>query len=317
MPDTDKVLVRLLAEDELDDADRTCRVAFGTFLGAPDPEQFFGDTDYVRGRWKAFPEGALAAVIDGRLVGSNFVTNWGSVGFFGPLTVAPEYWDQGIAKRLLDATMDVFAAWGMSHAGLFTFAQSPKHVGLYQRYGFWPRFLAAVMSRSVEPATEPGRLNLVSALRDREWPKVIDEIRVLTDSLYPGLDLTREIEAVHRQGLGDTLLLDDAAGLQALAICHIGAGTEAGSGNCYIKFAAVRPSPQAPVVFDGLVDRCHALALHRGASTLVAGANAARDQAWNALTVKGFRPDFQGVTMHRPNDDGYSKGDTYIIDDWR
>ncbi len=57
-------------------------------------------------------------------------TNWGSVGFFGPLSVAHEYWDKAIAQRLLDATMDLFAAWGTRHAGLFTFAQSAKHVGL-------------------------------------------------------------------------------------------------------------------------------------------------------------------------------------------
>jgi GNAT superfamily N-acetyltransferase len=317
VPDAFEVLVRPLVEDDLDDADHTCRVAFGTFLGLPNPEQFFGDADYVRGRWNAFPDGALAAVIEGRLVGLNFLTNWGSVGFFGPLAVSPEYWDHGIAKRLLDATIDLFDTWGTRHAGLFTFAQSPKHVGLYQRYGFWPRFLTAVMSRRVEPVTAPERLHLVSAVPDRELSTALDEVRVLTAHVYPGLDLTREIEAVNRHERGDTLLVDDATGLQAFAICHIGAGTEAGGGNCYIKFAAVRPGPTAPAMFDRLLDGCHALAHHRGALTLVAGANAARDRAWNALTGRGFRTDHQGVTMHRPNDDGYSHRDSYIIDDWR
>ena len=46
--------------------------------------------------------------------------------------MAPEHWDRAIAQRLLDATMDLFAAWQTRHAGLFTFAQSAKHVGLYQ-----------------------------------------------------------------------------------------------------------------------------------------------------------------------------------------
>ena len=55
----------------------------------------------------------------GRLAGSNFAANWGSVGFFGPLTVAPEYWDRAIGQRLLDATMELFEAWGTRHAGLF------------------------------------------------------------------------------------------------------------------------------------------------------------------------------------------------------
>ena len=151
MRDTAGVRVRPLAEEDLDEADRIFRVAFGTFLGMPEPEKFSGDADSIRTRWKAFPGGALAAELDGRLVGSNFAANWGSVGFFGPLTIAPEYWNRAIAQRLLDATMELFSAWNTRHAGLFTFAQSAKHVGLYQKYGFWPRFLTAIMSRPVDP----------------------------------------------------------------------------------------------------------------------------------------------------------------------
>ena len=94
--------------------------------------------------------------LDGEFVGSNFATNWGSVGFFGPLTVRPDFWDRGVAKRLLEPIMDCFDRWGTKHAGLFTFSQSQKHVGLYQRFGFWPRFLTAIMSRAVEaPIREP------------------------------------------------------------------------------------------------------------------------------------------------------------------
>jgi GNAT superfamily N-acetyltransferase len=117
------VRVRPLAAEDLDEADRICRVAFGTFVGVPEPERFFGDADLVRTRWQADPGAALAAELDGRLAGSNFAANWGSVGFFGPLTVAPEYWDRAIAQRLLDATMDLFAAWQTRHAGLFIFAE--------------------------------------------------------------------------------------------------------------------------------------------------------------------------------------------------
>ena len=87
--------------------------------------------------------------MNGKLAGSNFVTNWGSFGFFGPLTVFPELWDQHIAQRLLGPTMDLFHQWGVREAGLFTFAHSPKHIGLYQKFGCWPRFLTAIMSKSV------------------------------------------------------------------------------------------------------------------------------------------------------------------------
>ena len=142
-------------------------------------------------------------------------------------------------------------------------------------------------------------------------------VRELADAVYPGLDLSREIEAAQAQRLGNTVLIDDGAGLQGMAICHVGAGTEAGSGACYVKFGAVRPGPNAERRFGLLIDACHGLAAERGASVLVAGANAGRDRAWQVLAGRGFRREFQGVTMHRPNEAGYSTSDSYVIDDWR
>ena len=53
-----------------------------------------GDAAYVRNRWLADPEAAFAAEAAGEIIGSNFATNWGSVGFFGPLTIRPDFWDR-------------------------------------------------------------------------------------------------------------------------------------------------------------------------------------------------------------------------------
>jgi GNAT superfamily N-acetyltransferase len=317
MSDITGVRIRPLAAQDLDDADRICRVAFGTFVGVPEPERFFGDADMVRTRWRADPGAALAADLDGQLAGSNFAANWGSVGSFGPLTVAPEHWDQAIAKRLLDATMDLFAAWGTRHAGLFTFAQSAKHVGLYQKYGFWPRFLTALMTSPVNPEAGPAGAARLSEVSDDDLPAVMTAVRELTDAVYPGLDLSREIASVRAQRLGDTVLIEDGTGLQGMAVCHVGAGTEAGSGVCYVKFGAVRPGSGAERRFGLLIDACHRLAAERGAAVLVAGANGGREHAWRALAGRGFRATRQGVTMHRPNEAGYSTADAFVIDDWR
>lgn len=51
---------------------------------------------------------AWVAELDGELLGSNFGTRWGSVAFFGPLSVYPHLWDRGMAKQLLAATMERF-----------------------------------------------------------------------------------------------------------------------------------------------------------------------------------------------------------------
>lgn len=317
MADMPPVTVRPLTEADLADADRVFRVAFGTFLGAANPERFFGDADFVRTRWRAGNHAAFAAVSEGRLVGSNFLANWGSVGFFGPLTVDPASWSRGIAQRLLEPTVEQFDSWGTRHAGLFTFSSSPLHVGLYQRFGFWPRFLTAVMSA---PAAPPAAARLgirMSGLAGPARSGALESVRELTDAVYPGLDLSGEIEAVLDHGLGDVVLTDDAAALQGMAVCHIGAGTEAGGGNCYVKFGCVRPGPRAARNFDLLLDACLRLAADGGATTLAAGANAGRDKAWQALARRGFRVGMLGVTMHRPNEAGYSHSDSYVVDDWR
>ncbi len=84
------VSIRPMREADLVEARRIFRVAFGTFLGVPDPEVLWADREYVFTRWRADPWAALVAEENGALAGSNFVTHWGSFGFFGPLTVRPE-----------------------------------------------------------------------------------------------------------------------------------------------------------------------------------------------------------------------------------
>jgi hypothetical protein len=82
-------VIRPLTRADLPEARRICCAAFGTFLGAPDPENFWADRDYVHGWFGAEHVASFAAELDRELVGSNFATRWGSVGFFGPITMRP------------------------------------------------------------------------------------------------------------------------------------------------------------------------------------------------------------------------------------
>jgi N-acetylglutamate synthase-like GNAT family acetyltransferase len=251
------------------------------------------------------------------LVGSNFATNWGSVGFFGPLTVRPDLWDRGVASRLMEPIMACFERWGTKHAGLFTFPHSRKHVGLYQKFGFWPRFLTAVMSKQVATTQRASGWTKFSDIPQNDRDPMLAACRELTSSIYDGLDVTLEVRSVDDQRLGDTVLLLDGTRLAGLAICHCGAGTEAGSGTSYVKFAAARPGPTAARVFDRLLDGCEEMAGEQGLSRLVAGTNTARHEAYRKLLERGFRTDIQGVAMQKPNEPGYNWRGVYVIDDWR
>ncbi len=308
--------IRPVREGDLDACDRIFRLAFGTFLAMPDPLQFAGDTDYVRTRWRATPESALGAEQGGEIVGSNFATRWGTFGFFGPITVRPDLWERGVAKRLLEPTMEIFRRWGTTHQGLFTFSHSPKHHALYQKFGFYPRFLTSVASKSVAAAAGE-RAASFAALGAAERDAALAGCREVTESLYEGLDLASEILATDAQKLGDTLLLADGGRLEGFAVCHVGAGTEAGSGVCYVKFGAVRSGPRAERSFSRLLDACESFAASRGAKRLLAGVNLARERAYRELSARGFRAEIVGVAMQSRNEPAYNRPEVMALDDWR
>jgi hypothetical protein len=242
----------------------------------------------------------------------------------------------------MEPTMQLFSKWNTKHSGLFTFAQSPKHISLYQKYGFWPHFLTAVMSKAVSPNSVDSVTNErlqwskysdVSKMQNVSDEYLVNDCRRLTTAIYDGLDLRVEIMSVIKQRLGDIVLIWDPDStdnitinnrdIAGVAICHCGKGTEAGSDTCYIKFAAVRsPTSENDILFaannfDRLIDACTTFASQQGLSRLVAGANTSRRQAYGKMLSKGFRIDMLGVVMQNGIDFGYNRPDVYILDDWR
>jgi GNAT superfamily N-acetyltransferase len=322
---TQSVKVSLLKASELPEAERIFRMAFGTFLGLPNPLTFMADRDFMGPRFRSSHVKVIAARDGGRLIGSNVVTRWGSFGFFGPLTVLPEYWDRGVAQRLLDATVKIFDTWGVRHSGLFTFAQSAKHVGLYQKFGYWPRYLTALMTQTpdatqvTEPAS-PGKGAsapvLLSALNKSRREQAVQACGKLTHKIDKGLDLTSEIRAVLAQRTGDVVLTYTRDVLDGFAICLSGPGSEGGEKSCYVKFGAARSGVGAGQRFDRLLDACDAFAASRGV-TLEAGMNMAREDAYRRMRLHGYRVTGQGVAMQRPHAEGFNRADAYVIDDWR
>ena len=273
------VTVRPLTKHDLPKAQRIIRDAFGTFLGVPDLETF-RFPPYAQTRFGAENVASFAAERDGELLGSNFATNWGSVGFFGPLSTRPDLWDAGIGQRLVAPACDAFKSWGIRHAGLFTFAQSAKHVGLYGKFGFHPRFLTAIMAAAPAQLSANNAWSRYSELPEAQRAEVEDATRELSDELYDGLDLRAEIRTVLARNLGDTVLVwDGDSHLAGFAICHLGPVSEAGDGVCFVKFGAVRPGAGAEDRFAALLDACAGVAIAAGMTTVVAGVNTAREEA--------------------------------------
>jgi N-acetylglutamate synthase-like GNAT family acetyltransferase len=309
--------IRPMLEKDVATARSIFSLAFGTFIGMPEPSAFAADCDFIGTRRNTDPLAAFVAEVDGQVVGSNLAVRWGSVGFFGPLTIRPDMWNRGLGRRLMAPIVECFDSWKLTHAGLHTFPHSTKHVHLYQQFGFWPRFLTAIMSQPVRHSGAVVEWSSFSEMPENEREAVLTECFELTNSIYPGLRLDRAIRSVSNQSLGDTVLIRDGGELTGMALCHCGPGTEAGEDKCYIKFGAARPGGNTENRFNRLLDACEALARVRGLSQLVAGVNLARQEACEIMLERGFRTIMNGLSMHRPNEPAYSRPGVFVIDDWR
>lgn len=301
-------------DGDLDAADEVMRLAFGTFRGLPDPRAAFGDRELVRTRFEAAPAWAWVAEVDGEVMGSVLATRWGSFGFFGPLTVHPDLWDRGVGTLLLRPVLEAFESWGVRQAGLYTFAASPKHLGLYQKHGFWPGHLVVILAKEI--AAGERRSYALASQEDAD--ALLDDARTLTDGVFAGLDLGHEIVAVQEHGLGDTVLVRGGAVLEAMAVCHTGAGSEAGSDACYVKFAAALPGAGVRDRLARLLDACEAYAAAAGARRLEMGVNTGRMSAYRHLLDRGFRIEQVGLSMLlRPGEPHFDAPVDSVIADLR
>jgi predicted N-acetyltransferase YhbS len=162
------LVIRPLTEADLDAADRVNRLAFGTFFGLEDPMTFRGDSGLIHCRFRADPEGGLAAEIDGLLVASAQLMNWGSVGIIGPVSVDVAYWRRGIGHALMPPVMEILGRRGHAFTGLFTHPQSPLHVRLYEELGYSMQHMTGVMAKDVAATPMPHDTALFSMLTGAE-----------------------------------------------------------------------------------------------------------------------------------------------------
>ena len=281
------------------------------------PETFWTDRDFLSGRWKTDPSLAFGAWINSQLVGSSLGAAWGSLGVFGPISTHPDTWNRGTARQLIPPVLDRLKALGARHIAFFTLAESTKHIALYQKFGYWPRFLTAIMTRPIEGHETPAVSTRYSGLVGRDQMHWLDACRTLTNEVRDGLDLTAEIRTAHGHGHGDTILLAEGSRVEGVAHCEYGPKSPAGAGSCLIRFAAIRPDTENEMRFDQLISACTRLAADEGLKQVVACVNASRPKAYLRLLSLGFRAQRNGVTMHSPNEDAYNHNASYILDDLR
>lgn len=309
--------IKALNTSHLTELESLVRVAFAKHIGIPDPNSFNSGAS-LASRFEVAADGAFGTFIDNKLVAAIFCTPWGSFGFFGPLVVLPEYWGSGLAQALIEKADQFFKDKNIELAGLYTFSNSPKHLALYQKFGYWPKQLTALMSTEISLLAPANAETTATAKRFSQFDGAtqqahLEAARKLCNGIYPGLDLSTEVKALASCKIGDTIFIEKDGATIGFAVCHFGHGSEATSNSCYIKFAAASDQEQ----FSRLLSECRKLSSAVGVTHLMAGVNTARHEAYKTMLQSGFKMQAIGVAMLRADHDGFNRPGVFVIDDWR
>jgi N-acetylglutamate synthase-like GNAT family acetyltransferase len=327
---TPLIKIRRVRKGDLSKVRDVLEQAFGDFFErqmGTRPRQVFNGAQYVHHRWLMEPWGCFVAEEgDGKIVGAALAVMWGTVGLVGPVAVLTNYQNQDIGQQLLTACQGFFDENKATLQGVATYPYSPKHLGLYQRFGYRPKGLVVVTGkpmdrREIVQATRPAKPGLgvrrYSSLEEVKKKSAMQRVRRITNSLYRGMDLGKEVEIVDGLALGDTLLLEKGRDVIGFAIVHMPGVSEAPHGSVYIKFLAIEPHHRKPEHLHALLaaveEMAHAAQLQR----VVAPVYTYYWAAYQSLLERGYHPDFTMVRMKKGKQDDDERPDDLVLDDWR
>jgi ribosomal protein S18 acetylase RimI-like enzyme len=325
------IKVRRVRKGDLSRMREVLESAFGDFferqLGTR-PRQVFGGAQYVHHRWLMEPWGChVAEESEGKIVGVSTAVCWGTVGLFGPVAVLTPYQNQKVAQQLIRAAQGFFDENKVTLQGVVTFPYSPKHLVLYQKFDFKPRALCAITAKSLErrdpvaPAPKPPRgtpeVKRFSNYEEGKKKALLGRLKALTNRIYRGLDLTKEIEIVDGLALGDTLLLEKEGSVLGFAICHTPGVSEAPQGSLYIKYLAIDPSRRRPEHFSQLVAGCEEFGVASVCQRIIAPVYTGYWRAYQTLLTSGYHMDMLMLRMKRGKHDDYEHEEDFVLDDWR
>ena len=100
---------------------------------------------------------SVVAVVDGRIVGSNFLTEEDTIAGVGPVTVDPAVQDASIGRRMMEDILQRAERRRMVGIRLVQTTYNRRSLALYSKLGFDVRELLVTMQGSCAPVELPGR----------------------------------------------------------------------------------------------------------------------------------------------------------------
>jgi predicted N-acetyltransferase YhbS len=262
-----------------------------------------------------------------KIVGTALGTTWGALGLLGPVAVLTNYQNQRIGQQLIQAVQVFFRENKATLHGVVTYPNSPKHLLLFHKFGFRPKGLTAVLSRSLDRseadlgASRAAKSGFVvrrfSTLEEARKKVALTRFHRITNAVCRGMDVSKEVEIVDGLALGDTILLERGRELVGFAICHAPGVSEAPTGALYVKFLAIDPQYRKPEMLEHFVAALEEWAHELGVSRVILPVYTRYWHAYSTLLRCGYQIDFTMVRMRHGKPDDYEDESHLILDDWR
>ncbi len=156
-----------------------------------------------------------------------------------------------------------------------------------------------------------------SALEESKKKSMLLKVRKITNAIYRGLDLGKEIEIVDGLALGDTFLLESGRELVGFAVVHTPGVSEAPLGSLYVKYLAIDRALRKAEHFDYFLSALEHVAQEMSLGRLIVPAYSAYFAAYQTLVERGYQIDYTMVRMKRGKQEDYEDPDDFVLDDWR
>ena len=248
--------------------------------------------------WRyAFGDAGEGAMIwrdaDGALCAFNMVHLSGREGWMGPLAVRPDRQGSGLGKMILQSGIAWLKARRARTIGLETMPRTVENIGFYSQLGFLPGHLTVTLTHDIVHRSGAAPQLLSSAGHERAT--LLERSVALTDTLAPGTDFTRELQATADLRIGDTLLERDAEGtLAGFALFHTA------------PLAAGRPQEELRILklvardlesFERLLGQAEAAAISADIRRVSVRCQTAGSAAYQHLVRRGFRTHWTDLRM--------------------
>jgi GNAT superfamily N-acetyltransferase len=249
--------------------------------------------------------------VDGQMVAFNMVHHSGTEGWMGPLAVRPDRQGEGIGSAMVRTGIEWLRGQGATTIGLETMPRTVDNIGFYSRIGLVPGHLTVTLVHDV-PRRAAGTAEVLSSAGNALEQR-LEECRVLTDRILPGVDFTRELALTRELGIGDTTLCRDGRTLSGFALWH---STPLAAGRPKDELRVLKLVAADPATFERLLQALQLSAVNERVSRIAIRCQTEFTQPYLRLIDLGYRVHWTDLRMLLQGFPQRLPGEGIVMSNW-